>query len=206
MQELTSDLTTTPNAIVTLYAQYYQKAYTYEGTYTFDGIDDYIETGVNVYTQNTINKDFEIGFTINSVHPDNATLHVDQATLINCKDESNPLWPGFVVRLPENNATNLRIMYKWNGVNGQASTQLASISANNAPIDIIFKRQNDVITVRYKYGNTDSDELELYNQSNWTLNQYFADNITFGSNYDDEHNPNRFFKGELSNMYILIEE
>ena len=206
MQEITSDLTTTPNTTINLYAQYYRKAYSYEGTYTFDGIDDYIDTGVNIFAQNTMNKDFEIGFTINYVDPDNAILGQEQPTILNCKDESNPLWPGFVVRLPDGSANSIRIMYKWNGVNGQTSAQKASLSPNNVPIDIIFKRQGDDITVRYKYGNTDSGDLALYNQTSWTLNQYFPDNVTFGSNYNDQHNPDRFFKGTLSNMYILIED
>ena len=207
MEEITNNLTTTPNTTITLYAQYFRKAYSYEGTYTFDGIDDYIDTGVNIYAQNTINKDFEIGFTINYVDPDNAILGYEQPTIVNCKDESNPLWPGFVVRLQDNKADSVRILYKWNTNLGQASAQKASISSNNVPIDIIFKRNGDDITVRYKYGNTDSGDLPLYNQTaNWTLNQYFPDNVTFGSNYNDQHNPDRFFKGTLSNMYILIEE
>ena len=202
-EEIDTNLTSQNNTI-TLYAQYLKYEFNYTGDYVFNGTSDYLDSGVNLYSEDTINKDFELGFTVTYVDPGNNGGGQEQPTIMNCKDESNPKWPGFVVRIPDNASSPVKILYKWNNAGG--STLYKDIPSNRVPIEIIFRRIDGVVKVRYKYNGIESPEEDLYDQDSWTLTQYFTDNVVFGSNYDDTHNPSRFFKGTISDMYIAVEE
>lgn len=197
------NLTNVEDDIVTLYASYLRIAYENVGPANFDGTSaTFIDTGVNPYSQTTVNKDFEIRFTVEYVDPD--VGNQTQPTLMNCKDESNSKWPGFVVRINNDSINMLRIVHKWNNSGG--STTFDSVSTSHVPIEIIFRRVDKVVSVTYNYSGYTKTETVLYNQSNWTLNQYFVDNISFGGNYNSSHQPDRFFYGTLSNMRVLIED
>ena len=203
-QEEVRNLTDVEDDIVILYAQYMRIAFIQTGSTQFGGVaNDMIDTGVNLYTQQTIDKDFEIRFTVNAIAPDN--LYQNQATILSCKDESNPKWPGLNVRFPTSGNNKIQINYKWKAASG-GSTTAAEIPTNNLPIEIIIRRINKVVTAEYKYQGFESGEVSMYDQTKWTLDQYFADNITFGGIYDSTHQPDRFFKGTLSDMVILIKD
>ncbi len=195
------NLTTVEDDVVTLYAQYMFIEYQNDGPVSFNGSTDYIDTGVNLFAQDTITKDFIIRFTVDYVSPNNATNGQDQVTLFNCKDESNNKWPGLVVRMNENVSTPIKTLYKWD--NTGRSTEASSIQSNKVPITYEFRRENDTVIYHYWYNNFDSGDIVLFNLNDWQLNQYFTDNITFGSSYDAQHQPFRFFEGTLSNMIIL---
>ena len=197
------NLTNVEDSTVTLYARYLKKEYELANTVTFDGVDDMIDTGINLYAQDTIDKDFEIRFTVVSVASDMSAQN--QPTIINCKDESNlNVWPGFHVRFNKNSNTNMQIGYKWSGNSG-GSTVASSVSTSKNPVEFVFKRRDGVVTVMYSYAGYQSNEITLFDQSSWTLNQYFPDNLTFGGIYNSSHNPDRFFKGTLENISVLIE-
>ncbi len=195
------NLTNVEDDVITLYAQYMHIEYQNDGPVSFDGSSYYIDTGVNLYTSDTKNKDFIIRFTADYVSPDNATNNQDQATLFNCKDESNPKWPGFVVRLPENASNQIKTYAKWDNTNG--SKTISTIASNRVPVTFEFRRVNKVVYYSYSYQGFTSEEVELYNQDDWTLTSDFADNITFGASIDANHQPFRYFEGTLSNMLIL---
>ncbi len=201
--ELVRNLTDVPDGEITLYAIYWRVAYTHTGNYTFDGVDDIIDTGVNLYAdEQTMNKDFIIRFTVESVDPGVDYQH--QATIISCKDESNNKWPGFNIRFNTDSATLMRIGHKWN--NGNSSTTLPGISTTNNPVTFVFTRTGDIVKSSYSYEGYQSNERVLYDQTSWKLTKYFTDNITFGGIYNSNHQPDRYFKGTLSNMTILVEE
>ena len=201
-EEAVKNLIDIEDGTITLYAQYLKLKYNHTGDKTFDGtINTFIDTGINLYSQENIDKNFEIHLTVKSVAED--VMNQDLPTILNCKDESNSLWPGFNIRL--NNATAIISGYKWKGETGP-STQAASIPINKLPVSFVIKRIKGVVTISYSYNGYESGEQVMYNQSNWTLNQYFTDNVTFGGIYNDTHTPDRFFKGTTSDMQILLEE
>ena len=202
-QEEVRNLTAINNSLVNLYAQYMRVAYNYTGTYVFNGTSDFIDTGVNLYDQNTIDKDFEIRFTVVDVAPD--INYQNQATIINCKDESNPKWPGFNVRFNTNSGTNMVPGYRWSGNTG-TSTTLPAISTSRVPVQMVIKRVNGVVTFSYSYQGYESQETTMFNQASWTLDRYFADNLSFGGIYDSTHNRDRFFKGTLADMIVLVDD
>ncbi len=201
-EELVQNLSDISDDVVTLYAQYLKIAYIHNGSITFDGtITTFVDTGVNLYAQNTVNEDFIIKFTVESIASN--VLDSSQPTIINCKDESNSKWPGFNIRF-NNSATTMIPVYKWN--DSSSSTNSAGISTANLPIEFTFKRKNGIVTLQYTYSGFDSGVLTLYNQSSWQLNQYFVDNISFGGIYNKTHTPDRFLRGQLKDIIILVDE
>ncbi len=198
-EEFVVDLSETEGDIVTLYAQYMKVIYSIEGDTVFDGTEDtFIDTGINLYTEETIDKDFEIRFTVTET----ASNNTFQATIINCKDETNPKWPGFNIRM--NKTTTMTPTYKWN--NADQSKTLPEIATSNVPIEFVFRRKNGTVTLSYSYEGYQSPTHTLYKQSDWLLDQYFTDNISFGGIFNNESNPDRFFQGTLSDIVIMIED
>ena len=202
-EELVRNLSIIDDDVITLYAQYLKVVYKHANTATFDGTTNtFINTGVNLYSQTTYEKDFVIRFTVTSVASN--VLDSSQPTIINCKDESNSKWPGFNIRFNNDSSTRMIPVYKWN--NSAGSTSGSSISTSNLPVEFTFKRTDKVVTLRYTYSGYDSGEITLYDQRNWTLNQFFVDNVSFGGIYNSNHNPDRFFRGTLSDITILLDE
>lgn len=199
-EEKVSNLSEIDNDTITLYAQYLKISYINNGSTTFDGtINTFIDTGVNLYSQETIDKDFEIKFTIDEIDENGMNQYLP--TIFNGKDESNEVWPGFCVRI--NKFSAITPVYKWNNTIGQ-STILANIPFNKVPINFTIRRRNGVVTLSYNYEGYENNNQVLYDQANWTLDKYYQDNASFGGIYNENHQPDRFFTGKLSNMLILL--
>lgn len=199
------NLASNDDEVITLYAIFLKTEFEQAGDHVFDGtVNTFIDTGVNLYSDNTtMNKDFEIRFTVTSV-ADTVISVYTQATILNCKDESNNKWPGFNVRFESNSRTNMIPQYKWN--NAGSSTKLPAISTNKVPVEMIFKRRDGIVYFSYTDKDGNGTTTELYNQGSWILNQYFADNCSFGGIYNSSHQPDRFFTGTISDMRIIVEE
>ena len=205
-EELVQNLSNVQHDVVTLYAQYMRIAYSHAGVADFDGTStNFIDTGVNLYSQANYSKDFEIRFDVTEV---STTMFQDpnhrQLTIINCKDESNPKYPGFNIRF-NGTPNTMTVVYKWKN-NTSSSSNLPGISRNNVPIHFVFKRTNGVVTIQYTYSGYDSGVITLFDQSTWQLDTYFPDNLSFGGIYNSSHNPDRFFIGKLSDMYVLLDD
>ena len=94
--------------------------------------------------------------------------------------------------------------YKWN--NGSSSSKLPEIDTSHLPVEFTIERKNKIVTFSYTYANYQSEVKTLYNQDDWTLTQYFPDNLSFGGIYNNNHQPDRFFNGVLTDIIILIDE
>ena len=200
-KEFVTDLTNVQNSTVILYAIYEKIEFEQGGVTTFSGTDC-LDTGVNLYTVNTINKDFDLVFTVTEVDATfNATGNL-QRTIMNSKDESNSKYPGFVVRFNRNEATPIRTAARWSN----SSSNIAStVASSNVPVTFRFKRRDGVVYLSYSYEGYDSGWILQYNQANWNLNSYFPTNITFGAAYING-NPDRFFKGSVRDIQIAVAE
>ena len=200
-EALVSNLTNVQNATVTLYAIYEKIEYAQSGVISFNGTSDYIDTGVNLYTANTINKDFDLVFTVTEVDAFNATGSI-QRTIMNSKDESSNKYPGFVVRFNRGESTPIRTAARWSNGNSNIADQVAS---NKVPITFRYRRREGIVYLSYFYEGYDSGWTTLYNQSSWQLTQYFPTNITFGAAYINGV-ADRFFKGSVRDIQIAVAE
>ena len=210
-EEEVRNLSNIEDDVVTLYAEWWKIEFIRTGDVIFDGsANTFIDTGVNIFSSENINKDFEIRFTFISVDNDQmnyVTGNPKQPTIFNAKDESNSTYPGINVRF-NNTITEIHPTYRWGG--STTNVVQGGISVANAPIEFIYRRKtvgnNKVITIEYKYGNTDSGEKTTINQGNWSLNQPFTTNVAFGGYFDGNNQPGRFFKGKLADISIIMEE
>lgn len=209
-EEEVRNLSNIDDDIITLYAEWWKIEYSHEGDAVFNGTQStFIDTGVNIFSSENINKDFEIRFTFKSVDSDQMqyiTGKQKQPTIFNAKDESNSTYPGMNVRF-SGNITTITPTYRWGG----STTNVGNIAVSNKPIEFIYRRKSNnnnekIITIEYKYNNYDSGERTTINQSSWSLNQPFATNVAFGGYFDGSNQPGRFFKGTLADISIIMEE
>ena len=180
------NLTTVENDIVDLYANWTVKSYS-ESQYVFDGTN-YIDTGVYLFEEGTITRDFEISFEIVNQEATQNT----QATLISAMDETASPWPGIVYRFKSGSNTEHQI-----GVNVNGSKKAEkNLGSNVTKVDI--KRTDGVIYLKINDGSFE----EILDMS--TLDKTFHVPLTFGTSLKSNGTPQRQFKGTLSNLYVEI--
>lgn len=163
------------------------KSYSLTGTILFNGTN-YIDTGLNLFSENNIDKDFDITFILESINTNSF-----QATLVNAKDESNPLYPGFAYRTDSSN--NMNITARWPG-----EENVNYIDSANSPKKVKISRRDGIIY----YSIAGSQEKVLISTPSDLLNETFNSNLTFGASINDEGNPFRYFKGIVSNINVNI--
>ena len=163
-------------------------SYNLDGTIEFDGTN-YIDTGINLFSAENINKDFEISLTINQVGG-----NVAQSTLMNLKDEGqNNVWPGVAYRT--RSAGGFEFSARWPGQSNVNRAELA------APPKILFlARRNGVIYFSINGGQ----ETTLIATPPESLNTVFGSNLTFGASLDGSGSPFRYFKGVVSNISVEL--
>ena len=186
---------------ITLHAKWVSTYEKYEilGETVFDGTSlTFIDTGINVYSEENIDKDFDINFDIVTVESTSNT----QPSILNAKNEAHSTYPGFVVRLNTNNTAKSFINARWNN----AQQTLNSNNGTNLPIHIEIKRRSGVVSASMTGQNQSVSETVLYNQANWQLNTPHPKNISLGGIYNSSGNPDRFFKGTLQNVSIVIHD
>ncbi len=202
-EERVMNLTNVPDGVVTLYAQYGKREYHHAGEITFNGVDDYIDTEVNLYSAVNIDKDFDISFDLISADPINGTVY--QPTIINAKDEEHiisgteNMVPGFVVRF-NGKYSPIDIKGRWGSRDASDTVPIE----NNMPIHFEFHRRNGVITSTYSYNDgANTHTVTLINQSNWSLESNCNSNITIGARVINGV-ADRFFTGTLADIDIVV--
>ncbi len=181
------NLTKTPNDIVELYAIWSASSYTLSGDYVFTG-SNYIDTGVYLFNEKTVNKDFEASFEIVS-----RGTTTKQATLVSCMDETGSPWPGFVYRI--NSATEDQLDAN---TNNSIKVEQNYTSQNITKVSI--KRTNHILYISF---NDAAYEQKL---GMTQLSKTFDVPLTFGSSLNGNGIPQRYFKGTLRNMSVTIIE
>ena len=162
--------------------------YRHDGPVVFDGTN-YINTGVSLFTSDSIDKNFSIRFTIDEASEDNP----NQSTIINAKDEGqNNVWPGFVYRYY---AVNTTIRFEARGGSGSGNTTNATKIQ-----DVLIERIDRIMYLTINGGT----KMKVYDYSSFT--NYFDVPVTIGSSLNGSRQPFRFFKGTLSNIVIEVEE
>lgn len=171
---------------ITLYAQwlsipktiYTANSITFDGKYT-----SIVDTGVYLFSQQNIHKNFEIYFEI-----DNIGTNTNQATLLNSKDESGAPYPGFVFRIDQS-----KLMLK---ADSTANNTNRDDRALNSVQKIRIIRINDITY----YSINDEDYTVLMDFSN--IVRTFNAPVAIGGIIRPNASRERGFKGTLSNIVV----
>lgn len=164
-----------------------ENLYRLDGIIRFDGTN-YIDTGINLFSNENGNKDFDISFILEDIGSNNS-----QATLVNAKNESDTTYPGFAYRY-ENGKMNMTA--RWPGEENSATQD----TSNTFPRKINISRRNG--TIYYKIAN--SEEKKLIETPLESLTKTFNVNLTFGASINSSGNPFRFFKGYVSDILVKL--
>ena len=181
----------------TLYARFIEDEFPYvypyhEEEYVCTG-SNYIDTGIRLYTDanNDYDKDFEVGFTIESYDP---SEQVDQAVFFNSRLESSALGnPGLVFRR-DSNKDSLEIAHAINNVN-----KSKIINDYTQPQEVRIYRIDHAI-----YYSLDGGETKIAVQNMSGTSQYFDTNAFFCAGDDGYGGAQKFLKGTISNYYIKM--
>ena len=151
----------------------------------------YIDTGIKLYDTDNWQKDYEIGFTIDSYNP---SQQVKQAVFVNAKYEKESLkWPGLVFRRL-NTTANFELTQSIN--NGTKA--VAELSGYSLPLDVKILRVSGVVY----YSINNGPLVTLQDMNNF--NQQFDVTTWFGAAPDESGNAMRHVKATMSNMYIKL--
>ena len=166
-------------------------SYTLDGSICFDGTN-YIDTGINVYTTTNESKNFDIKFTINEF----ASSNVNQATIVNVKDETqNNVWPGVAYRHKGSN--RFEMTGRW----PPSTSTTTREDTNSLPRTVEITRRAGVIYYKFQMGNT----TQFLSTPVSALSNPFDATVSFGASKKNPTTAQRYFKGIISdisfNMY-----
>ena len=163
--------------------------YAFNGEYTFDGKSTYIDTGLYLFNEENINKNFEISFNIDYVGEQNGT----QTTIINTKNETIKTYPGFVYRLYQHHDDTIRFEAK-GGTGGGASNKIVDVQR------VKISRIDSKIYLSIN----GAESKQVYDYTNFK--NYFSIPLTIGASLDSKGEPFRYFNGILSNIIVKVQE
>ncbi len=165
------------------------------GTITGENCGDYvgqkyIDTGISLYSEENKDKDYEIGFTIDSYTPSN---NESRATLMNTKLEATG-YPGVVFR--RNDATDNFVLQSRK--TSSANEQL-TFAYNTVTSVVVYRISNEI------YYSINGGEKTLLNNLT-EYNPTFNLTTWFGAAPSNEAGTSaqRYLIGTLSNMYIKL--
>lgn len=193
-EEVVSNLTNVNGETITLYATYAIEKYINNGDIVFDGTDkfdgkSYIDTGISLFSENNINKNFEVSFEIT----EREGTQEDKATMMTCLNEKNSPYQGIVYRVHDK-STNLD---HFEG-NATSSVKFSKEYTNSDIQKVTVKRINGILYLKFNDGQ---DNLIIdISQINVPIN----DTVIFGASLDKNVNKWRQFKGTLSNLKVVL--
>lgn len=158
----------------------------YKGEHIFSG-NDFVNTGICLYSEENINKNFEISFDI----VDLGTTNVDQSTILSSMNEAGDPWPGHNVKITSKSG---KTFLKIESNSNTSSTGDVTIPDTVKNVKII--RINHILYYSF-------DGKECFQLNDFTgFTNYFDVPVTFGCALDKDNKSFRYFNGKLSNMYI----
>ena len=191
---MVSNFTNVNGETITLYATYALEKYINNGDIVFDGTDkfdgkSYIDTGISLFSENNINKNFEVSFEIT----EREGTQEDKATMMTCLNEKNSPYQGIVYRVHDK-STNLD---HFEG-NATSSVKFSNEYTNSDIQKVTVKRINGILYLKFNDGQ---DNLIIdISQINVPIN----DTVIFGASLDKNVNKWRQFKGTLSNLKVVL--
>ncbi len=182
-RESVKNLTKTANDTISLYAIWAEEYY-YKSSETFDGTNCINDTNISLYSADNVSKDYEISFEIVSNGSNS-----NQATLMNAMYEVNP-WPGVLIR-----TTGSQFEFDMNGGSKSYNKKYTAATTKK----VMYKRKNGKIYI----GVNDGELIEATDHSSITT---FNTPVTFGCSLTSSNQPQRYYKGTLKDMEIILFE
>lgn len=173
---------------VTLYAQWIEKetvdiSLNYGQSIIFDG-SSYIDTDLQLFSTENINKDFAFSLKVDSITP-LSSQDSRMNTIFSNMDESGRPWPGFVFRYE---GTNYGLAY-----NTATYLNKTDYFSQDQVSTVNVMRENNVL-----YFGLGDNPLE--NIVDFTGTPTFDSPLTIGATLNGSGTPFRYFKGKLSNI------
>ncbi|MBR2827986.1 MAG: InlB B-repeat-containing protein [Bacilli bacterium] len=190
----------------------FQEVYRHDGACTFSGdgsfitgsgCSDYhndscINTGVNLYSEENVQKDFEISFDIVNYDRNTQVTKDGQPTLVNSKYENSSLnYPGFVFRA----TSNLNTYELTSGAVPGASKATVSKSTNDVQSVKIVRKDH---ILYYSFNGDNLKQLQNITTFNTPFNVPVTIGCSLKENNDGSFTPYRYFDGTISNMKIKL--
>lgn len=151
---------------------------------------NYINTGVVLFNQANMNRNFVISFEIEDDNQNQATY----GTLFSLMDESGSPYPGFLFRIGSSSHSS---EYELTA-NSVAGSGKAYYNPRNTTKKVELARIDGILYARINEGYYE----KMHDYTGFS--NYFDVPATFGAALNGSKNPFRFFKGTLSNMVIKI--
>lgn len=153
---------------------------------TFTG-ENYINTGVKLFSEENYGKKFEISFVITNI----GSNMVNQATLLNSKYENQSEgYPGFVLRKNSDTATHIK-------GDGAKNGNISFSNSNLINKKFTISREGNIIYYSVE-GVNNGEKQELFTQ-----NKKFDTPVTFGASLlSDNETPQRYYKGSITDLSI----
>ena len=150
----------------------------------------YIDTGIELFSPENYQKDFEIYFELSNYTPGAQSGGNGQETILNSKLEVESLgYPGFTFRRNQNNLEFTEV------INGnRVVIQRSYVGLNSVRI----VRKDRIIYYSFNGG----DLIEFQNTKGF--DQQFHVPVTIGASLDGNGNPFRFINATISNAYIKL--
>ena len=181
---------------ITLYASWLEVDY-YINDAEFNGnVSSVINTGVSLYSEENVNKNFRIAFTINSYDSSYDTAsNINSSrppTIVSSMDESGSPWPGFVFRVVPNKG----VSYYSIKINNTNITSYLGYFNLASGIDVEIVREDGAMYV--KVNSNIYTKVFEYTEPIDT----FDVPVTIGGNINSNGAYDRVFNGELSNVTV----
>ena len=181
---------------ITLYANWLEVDY-YVGDAEFNGnINSVINTGVNLYSEENVNKNFRIAFTIDSYDSSYDTAsNINNSrppTILSSMDESGSPWPGFVFRVVQNK----NISYYSIKINNTNITSYLGYYNLASGIDVEIVREDGAM-----YAKVNSNLYTKVFEYTGPIDTFDVP-LTIGGNINSNGSYDRVFNGELSNITV----
>lgn len=184
-EEEVNNLTSVDGDTVTLYAIYARERYIHKDEVVFDGTN-YINTGINLFSQKNINKNFEVSFEIKQ-----RTSTSNQASMMSAMNETAAPWPGMVYRVSSASKDQL-------AANATSSEKMQQDYKVEQVQKVTLKRISGILYLSLN-DETGKEILDLS-----LITNAFDVPVTFGASLNGSGNPFRYFKGTLSNLKVII--
>ena len=149
----------------------------------------YIDTNVNLFSNENFNKDFELYFEISNYDSNNQSQGVSQQTIMNSLQEIYSKNQGIVLRRSRNDLSLL----------ARNSKETKEININPTTLNSVKLVRKDM-KLYYSLNEGELIYLLTYDDSD----KKFDLPVTFGASLDRDGNPWRETKCTLSNMYIKM--
>ena len=201
-EQTVNNLTETHNGVVTLYAQWREGSevfikYHYGDSIVFDG-HTILNAGVNLFTAETRNIDFEITVDVDDyeyITGQNSNYN----TILSSMDENGSPFSGFVIRGTKNQDADVISVYRNANTLKQNTLYDAFVGSELNFKGITLARMGEDLYGAVKTLNNSNPSLELL--SSYSSVASFTAPVTFGATIN-KGEIQRFLKGTLSNITL----